>query len=52
MGWMLGLSDFLLPNPEDENGQDDVNGQQRIQRMLHNIRHLGVQEQNLHRLAA
>lgn len=50
IGWMLGLSDFLLPNPEDGNGQDGVNGQQRIQGRLQDVHHNGVQEQNRHRL--
>lgn len=51
IGWMLGLSDFLLPNPEDGNGQDGVNGQQRIQGRLQDVHNQGVQEQNRHRLA-
>ncbi|XP_010531564.1 PREDICTED: probable E3 ubiquitin ligase SUD1 [Tarenaya hassleriana] len=25
VGWALGLTDFLLPRPEDNNGQDNVN---------------------------
>lgn len=50
-GWMLGLSDFLLPNPEDGNGQDGLNGHQRIQGRLQDVRRHGVQEQNRHRLA-
>ncbi|KAI3708014.1 hypothetical protein L2E82_37008 [Cichorium intybus] len=28
VGWALGLTDFLLPSPEDEGGQENGNGQQ------------------------
>jgi len=51
MGWMLGLSNLLLQNHEDWNGQDSVNSQQRIRGRIHDVRHHGVQEQNRHKLA-
>lgn len=31
VGWALGLTDFLLPSPEDEHGQENGNGQLRGQ---------------------
>eukprot|EP01018_Ginkgo_biloba_P024620 Gb_37944 [translate_table: standard] len=51
VGWMLGLSDFLLPNPEDRNGQANGNAEPGRQVRLQDVHHGGVQEQNQHRLA-
>lgn len=47
VGWALGLTDFLLPRPEDNNGPE--NGEQALQDRLHDA-HQGVnlqQEQPL-----
>ncbi|GLJ18519.1 hypothetical protein SUGI_0329170 [Cryptomeria japonica] len=51
VGWLLGLSDFLLPNPDDRDGQANVNGNQGQQLRLQDVQHRVVQEQNQHRLA-
>lgn len=51
VGWALGLTDFLLPNPEDNNGQGTEIAEHGRQERLHDI-HRGVaQELNQNRLA-
>jgi len=44
IGWALGLTDFLLPRPEDTVGQDNGNGDARRQVRLHGLQ-LGVRAQ-------
>ncbi|KAH9331546.1 hypothetical protein KI387_003654, partial [Taxus chinensis] len=51
VGWMLGLSDFLLPNPEDRDGQVNVNANRGLQVRVQDIHHRGIYDQNRHRLA-
>uniref|UniRef100_A0A0D6QUN6 RING-type E3 ubiquitin transferase n=1 Tax=Araucaria cunninghamii TaxID=56994 RepID=A0A0D6QUN6_ARACU len=51
VSWMLGLSDFLLPNPEDRDGRANANAEQGVQGRLQEIHYNGIQEQNRHRLA-
>jgi len=50
VGWALGLTDFLLPNLEDNNGQGTEIAEHGRQERLHDI-HRGVaQELNQNRL--
>lgn len=51
VGWMLGLSEFLLPNPDDRDGQANANGNQGQQLRLQDVQHRVAQGQNQHRLA-
>eukprot|EP01018_Ginkgo_biloba_P022939 Gb_33866 [translate_table: standard] len=50
-GWALGLTDFLLPNPDDINGQDNGNAEQGRQERVHDMHRDGAQEQNQDRIA-
>lgn len=44
VGWALGLSEFLLPRPEDNNGgQENANGEPG---RLRNVRHGGPGQQD------
>ncbi|VFQ78295.1 unnamed protein product [Cuscuta campestris] len=43
VGWALGLTDFLLPRPEDNGGQENGNGDQGRQGRVHG--QLGRQDQ-------
>ncbi|XAR59435.1 Ubiquitin--protein ligase [Bertholletia excelsa] len=50
VGWALGLTEFLLPRPEDNNGQENGNGEPARQDRLH--AQLGVQDRALGVLVA
>ncbi|XP_077228683.1 putative E3 ubiquitin ligase SUD1 isoform X2 [Tasmannia lanceolata] len=45
-GWALGLTDFLLPGPEDNGGQENSNVGPARQDRLRDIRHDGVGQQD------
>lgn len=51
VGWTLGLTDFLLPRAEDNNGQDNVNVEPGRQDRLQ-VAQLGGQDRALVALAA
>ncbi|XP_057546361.1 probable E3 ubiquitin ligase SUD1 [Amaranthus tricolor] len=44
VGWALGLTEFLLPEPEDTNGQDNGNGEAARQERLRHLHVGGVQQ--------
>lgn len=44
VGWALGLTDFLLPKPEDTVGQDNGNGEAGRQDRLHGVQLGGAQQ--------
>lgn len=46
VGWALGLTDYLLPRPEDNVGQDNANGEPGRQDRLQVVQ-LGGQDQAL-----
>ncbi|KAJ9175297.1 hypothetical protein P3X46_013865 [Hevea brasiliensis] len=51
VGWALGLTDFLLPRPEDNGGLDNVNPEPGMQDRLPAVQ-LGAQDRALVALAA
>lgn len=51
VGWALGLTDFLLPKPEDNGGQDSGNGEPGRQDRLQ-VLQLGGQDRAMVALAA
>ncbi|GLU03229.1 hypothetical protein SLE2022_204370 [Rubroshorea leprosula] len=51
VGWALGLTDFLLPRPEENGGQENGNGELGRQDILQGVQ-LGGQDQAIVALAA
>lgn len=51
VGWALGLTDFLLPKPEESSGQENANGELGRQDRLQVVQ-LGGQERAMVALAA
>ncbi|KAJ4967530.1 hypothetical protein NE237_019379 [Protea cynaroides] len=46
VGWALGLTDFLLPRPEDNGGQENVNLEPGRQDRLRDVQRGGVPQQD------
>lgn len=46
VGWALGLTDFLLPRPEDNGGQENGNGDLGRQDRVHAVQLGGAAQQD------
>ncbi|XP_043709481.1 probable E3 ubiquitin ligase SUD1 [Telopea speciosissima] len=46
VGWALGVTDFLLPRPEDNGGQENGNLEPGRHQRLHDVQRVGVLQQD------